>query len=151
MQDAPRYGSAFIAVFICGHDLRRRPRRQKAQRFLVPAAFPRYAECRIHAREHTMTLEETAEVLRQHASGKPAIGARVKIDLGAAGQLVVDGTGANNVILTEDGPAGCTLIMSAADFGALLDGSLSPMPAYMSGRMKITGDMGLAMRLAQLI
>ncbi len=98
-----------------------------------------------------MTFEETAEVLRQHVSGKPAIGARVKLDLGAAGQLLLDGTGSANIIHADGGPAECTITISLDDFGAMLAGTLSPMPAFMDGRMKITGDMGLAMRLAQLI
>jgi putative sterol carrier protein len=34
----------------------------------------------------------------------------------------------------------CTLIMGSADFLAMMDGSLSPMQAYTSGKLKIEGD-----------
>lgn len=46
---------------------------------------------------------------------------------------------------------GCTVTMSAADFQAMVAGKLNPTAAFMSGKLKIKGDMGLAMKLQQLI
>lgn len=44
-----------------------------------------------------------------------------------------------------------TVTISAADFQALVTGTLNPVMAFMSGKIKIQGDMGLAMKLQQLL
>lgn len=46
---------------------------------------------------------------------------------------------------------GCTVTMSATDFQAMVSGTLNPTAAFMSGKLKIKGDMGLAMKLQQVI
>ena len=43
-----------------------------------------------------------------------------------------------------------TLKMTDADSTALLNGDLSPMAAFMQGRLKVEGDMSAAMRLQTL-
>lgn len=44
-----------------------------------------------------------------------------------------------------------TLSMSAQDFVDLSNGTLNPMAAFMQGKLKISGDMSLAMRLQSLL
>jgi len=44
-----------------------------------------------------------------------------------------------------------TMTMDAADFVALTNGELDGMSAFMSGKLKIGGDMGLAMRMQDLM
>jgi putative sterol carrier protein len=44
-----------------------------------------------------------------------------------------------------------TLKATADDWAAVANGELNPMQAFMSGRLKIQGDMGLAMKLQTLI
>jgi putative sterol carrier protein len=46
---------------------------------------------------------------------------------------------------------GCTVTMSAPDFLLMVQGKLNPMAAFMGGKLKIQGDMGLAMRLQSII
>ena len=43
-----------------------------------------------------------------------------------------------------------TLKMTAADLTSLLNGDLSPMAAFMQGRLKVEGDVSAAMRLQTL-
>ncbi|PTX64796.1 putative sterol carrier protein [Melghirimyces profundicolus] len=45
----------------------------------------------------------------------------------------------------------CTLQMSAEDFKDLLVGNLNGTAAFMSGRLKIKGNIGLAMKLESLL
>jgi putative sterol carrier protein len=40
-----------------------------------------------------------------------------------------------------------TLTSSADDYIAIVNGELAPMSAFMQGRVKVKGDMGLAMKL----
>lgn len=46
---------------------------------------------------------------------------------------------------------GCTVTMSADDFMALVGGKLNPTTAFMTGKLKIKGDMGLAMKLQSVL
>jgi putative sterol carrier protein len=44
-----------------------------------------------------------------------------------------------------------TLKAAADDWAAVVKGDLNPMQAFMSGKLKIQGDMGLAMKLQVLL
>lgn len=46
---------------------------------------------------------------------------------------------------------GCTVTMSAADFLSLVAGKLNPTAAFMGGKLKLKGDMGLAMKLQTIL
>ncbi len=53
-----------------------------------------------------------------------------------------------------EGPAenpGVTISMAADDFVGLTEGRLDPTMAFMSGKLKVKGDMGLAMKLQTLL
>lgn len=53
-----------------------------------------------------------------------------------------------------EGPAanaGCTVTMAASDFVALVEGKLNPTSAFMTGKLKLKGDMGLAMKLQSVL
>lgn len=71
----------------------------------------------------------------------------VKFDTGGDGVIVIDG----NSISTTDAPAECTIKLSLSDFEDLLSGDLSPTTAFMTGKIKIEGDMSVAMSLQQLL
>lgn len=43
-----------------------------------------------------------------------------------------------------------TLVMSATDYAALIDGRLSPMSAFFMGKIKFQGDMALAMKFQSM-
>lgn len=63
------------------------------------------------------------------------------------GALLIDESG----VSSGDGAADCTLTADADTFRAMLDGALDPAAAFMSGRLQVDGDMGLAMRLGSLL
>lgn len=50
---------------------------------------------------------------------------------------------------THDSP-NITINMASSDFVAMTNGQLNPTMAYMSGKLKVSGDMGLAMKMQQL-
>lgn len=47
--------------------------------------------------------------------------------------------------------ARCTVTMSASDFTSLVAGKLNPTTAFMTGKLKIAGDMSLAMKLQTVL
>lgn len=47
--------------------------------------------------------------------------------------------------------AQCTISMSAQDFMAVVEGKLNAQMAFMQGKLKIKGDMGLAMKLNKIL
>jgi putative sterol carrier protein len=98
-----------------------------------------------------MTLEEAAEALKQRLAGKSPLGGVVKFDLGSNGALAIDGKGDSNVVTTTNVPADTTIGMTFNDMVELFHGRLNPTVAFMQGKMKIDGDMGLAMELAQIV
>ena len=46
--------------------------------------------------------------------------------------------------------ATCTFRVAASDYLDMVNGKLNPQMAFMSGKLKIAGDMGLAMKMQQL-
>ncbi len=59
------------------------------------------------------------------------------------GAIMIDGNG----VRAGDDEAEVTLTAEAEVFRAILEGEMNPTAAFMTGKLKIDGDMGLAMRL----
>ncbi|KNC56147.1 sterol-binding domain-containing protein [Thecamonas trahens ATCC 50062] len=58
--------------------------------------------------------------------------------------------GAGSIVKGKAGKADCTVTMSDADFIDLMTGKLDGTQAYMAGKLRLKGDMGLAMKLSLL-
>lgn len=64
----------------------------------------------------------------------------------------VDFTNGNAVVAKGDAPApNCTVTMAEPDFLALLSGKLNGQMAFMTGKLKIAGDFGLALKLESFL
>jgi putative sterol carrier protein len=98
-----------------------------------------------------MTVEEITGSISKIASNSDPIGAKVKFDFGDDGKIYIDGTGDSTVITNEDGEADCVLILSTETYDKIHSGNLNAMMAVMSGKVKIKGDMGIAMKLQNLM
>ena len=72
--------------------------------------------------------------------------------------FAIDGAGTWTVrvgdggVTVEDGDTGgdCTISTSAETFEKVVKGEQNPTAAYMSGKLKVKGDMGAAMKLQKL-
>ena len=64
-----------------------------------------------------------------------------------AGMIMLDGAG----VRAADDPADVTLTADAETFQAILTGDLDPTSAFMSGRLSVDGDMGMAMQLGAVL
>jgi putative sterol carrier protein len=90
-----------------------------------------------------------AEQLQARFSGKKPLGKTLKFALDS-GPVYIDGTGEGNAVAERDDEADCTVNMSREDFDKLIAGQLNAMEAVMGGRIRIDGDMGVAMKLQGL-
>ena len=98
-----------------------------------------------------MSLQEITEGMRQRVGEDSGLGARLKFDFGDDGIVFLDATQVPNVISNDDAEADCTLKISMNDFIAMTKGELDGTTAFMMGKLKIEGDMGIAMRLQSVL
>jgi putative sterol carrier protein len=70
-----------------------------------------------------------------------------KFEIEDEGAIVIDEDGAR----ASDDAADVTLSASADTFQDILAGNLDATSAFMTGRLKLDGDMGLAMRLGSVL
>jgi len=97
-----------------------------------------------------MNLENFLGPIQEKAAGVDPIGSTMKLNI--SGNIIhIDGTGDSNQVSTEDKEAECTVSITQEDLMALVSGNLNPMMAFMSGKIKIDGDMGVAMKLQSLL
>ncbi|MFN8321524.1 MAG: SCP2 sterol-binding domain-containing protein [Chitinophagales bacterium] len=96
-----------------------------------------------------MAFETILANLTASAGKAGALGKTLKFDFGD-NKIFVDGTGEGNLVSTEDKPADCTISVSQDDLMGMMTGTVNPMTAFMSGKIKVQGDMGVAMKLQSL-
>ena len=71
----------------------------------------------------------------------------IKFNCGDDGVLVIN----KDQMTTEDIDAECTVDITVENLMALVKGELNPTMGFMQGKLKIDGNMGVAMKLGQLI
>jgi putative sterol carrier protein len=98
-----------------------------------------------------MTLDEVTARLRERVGEDSGLGARVKFDFGADGVVFLDASQTPNLVSNEDAEADCTIRISLDNFVDMGSGELSPTMAFMMGKLKVDGDLGLAMKLQGLL
>lgn len=97
-----------------------------------------------------MTLQEATEKVSKMAENNGGkVGAKINFKLDD-GLIHLDDTVSPTTVSNDDQSAPCTISMSSNNFAKLLSGDMNPMMAFMTGKMKIDGDKGIAMKLASL-
>lgn len=96
---------------------------------------------------------KVAEKVAERAKGGEEIPARViALDFGDEGVIRIVGTATPPKVDNDpEGEADCRLKLSRADFMDIVAGRQSPQAAYMTGKVKLEGDLGLAMQLGKLL
>ncbi len=104
----------------------------------VKDVFERQIPAKFQARPDV--VEKINAIYQFNISG-PGGGAW-SVDCTAPGGRIAPGTVAD---------AKCTVAATDQDFLNIVNGKLNPQMAFMSGKLKIQGDMGLAMKLQQIL
>ncbi len=88
-------------------------------------------------------IEQAVSALNEKL-GADGFAGTAKFVIEDEGAIMLDPDGAR----AGDEEAEVTMTADADTFRDILEGNLNPTSAFMSGRLKIDGDMGAAMRLA---
>lgn len=71
----------------------------------------------------------------------------VKFVFPETGVLLIDGRSSPNRVSNEDGASDITITLKLDNFEKILNQELNPKIALMTGRMRLRGDIRIAMRL----
>lgn len=90
------------------------------------------------------------EILNRFKEGSVVVpGKKVKFDFADAGKIFLDGT--SNTVSADDAAADTTIKVKLEDFVAMAQGALDPTAAFMQGKLRVEGDMGVAMQLQSVM
>lgn len=98
-----------------------------------------------------MTLDDCTQAIRTKVGADSGLNATLKFDCGDAGTVYVDGRSAPNTVDNGNGDADCTVGITLENLAAMLKGELEPATGFMMGKLKVSGDMSVAMRLQRVI
>ena len=87
-------------------------------------------------------LDEITERMKTAVGGESGLGKSLKFDLKGEGFILINGGAVSN----ENAPADLTMTLTLDDLIAIGQGTLDPMTAVMTGRLKLS-DMAAAMAL----
>jgi len=98
-----------------------------------------------------MDLPTITEAFRQRMGDDSGLNATLKFDCGDEGVVVLDGRSSPNRVSNDDVEADCTIRISRENLVALMTGKLDPTMGFMTGKFKVSGDMGVALRLQRVM
>jgi len=105
-----------------------------------------------------MTDDALAARIERIAADHPGFDHLVLFDLGPDGHLLLDARTRPPTVAAPPDPSrapadgvDATIAVSEADLRALVDGGLSPTIAYMTGRLKVSGPLDVAMKLGRML
>jgi putative sterol carrier protein len=97
------------------------------------------------------TVTEFFERLKTIDAGKTAgMQNSYNFDIEGAGQWFVKVDDGSIEVTEGNGEADCTISTSEESFMKIISGEQNPTTAYMTGKLKIKGDMSAAMKLQKL-
>ena len=89
-------------------------------------------------------------IVKERAEGKDlsVLGGSVKF---VADDNIVFIDGISGEISSDDNEATCTISTDADTMQSIMDGSSSPQAAFMTGKLKVAGDMSIALKVQSVI
>lgn len=97
-------------------------------------------------------MEKAGKKIEQNSDAAKAIGAVYKFVLeGEGGGTYVMDLKDDPKVTEGEAEAPCTIRMAASDWVEMLEGRANGQQLFFTGKLKIEGDMGLAMKLQNLI
>ena len=98
-----------------------------------------------------MSFQTATDAIRAKVGDNSGLGATVKFDCGDDGVIYVDGASSPNSVSNDNTDADCTIGLDLDVLSDLIAGDLDPTAAFMQGKLKVDGDMSVAMRLGSIL
>ena len=95
-------------------------------------------------------MSEALDFVKQNAAGKDLSVLPGSIKWVVDSQIVFMNPD-NGEITDDDVDAACTITTDMETFKGMYDKSVSPQAAFMTGKLKVEGDMGIALKLQSVI
>ena len=92
-------------------------------------------------------MEQAVAALSEKMGGGGFDAGTAKFEVEGMGSIIIDGDGAR----VGDDDADVTLKADAETLQGIMTGDVNPTTAFMTGKLSVDGDMGLAMKLAGVL
>jgi putative sterol carrier protein len=98
------------------------------------------------------TIEQIVTEMGAVLGADCGLGATLKFDFGEAGSVLIDGVSKPNAVMDGRGKAAdCTISVSLENFEKMVKGELDGTTAFMMGKLRVAGDMTLAMKIGPIL
>lgn len=97
-----------------------------------------------------MTLQELTEQIRLKAEHADSLNATAKL-VTDKGVIYIDAKQSPAVVSNDDKDADCEIQVTMDNLVKMGTGELNSMMAFMGGKLKVKGDMGVAMKMGQVM
>src|SRR5688572_17600403 len=97
-----------------------------------------------------MDLQSATDTMRNKVGSESGLGATLKFDFGSDGAIVIDGAASPNTVDNNSRDTDCTIALTLDTMGELMSGELNAMNAFMTGKITVSGDMGVALKLQKI-
>ncbi len=98
-----------------------------------------------------MSLDKITEQMRSRVGAGAGLKKSVKFDFGDDGVVRVDDSVTPAVVDNTPAPTDCTVKVKMSDFIEIAEGKQNPQMAFMMGKLKVEGDMSVAMQLGTIL
>ena len=96
-------------------------------------------------------IDDVTKGIAERVGANSGLGATLKFNFEGQGTVYIDGKSSPNSVTNEDKAADCTITVSLETFKKMAAGELDGTTAFMTGKLKVAGDMSVAMKLGPLL
>ncbi len=100
----------------------------------------------------TPQVQQIISEMGKRLGANSGLGGTLKFDFGDPGSIYIDGKSSPNAVADGAGKAAdCTITVTLETFEKMIKGELDGTSAFMQGKLRVAGDMGLAMKIGPIL